>query len=181
MRWAGGLLLFASAAQADIVLSIANGDPYDRLRIWNLAVGSELRGRLHIDFATSEGRVLLDTEYGGLGTKDPMPVEVELGNIRMAPVVEGDRHLTIFLEGVAAGATAVITMDFDNEASFWSGSRVAVIGGHIACTVARFEGGEAGTEATFDPCAVARLSLPARTCPDDEPAEVTCRSPKLGI
>ena len=58
---AGGLLLFASTAQVDIVLSIANSDPYDRLWIWNLAVCSELRGQLHIDFATSEGRLLLDT------------------------------------------------------------------------------------------------------------------------
>lgn len=173
MRWAGLLALLATSAQADIVLRMEDGNPHDRLWIRNTDQCGAITGVLQIDFEPSAGRVLLDTEYGGLGTKDPMPVEVELGNIRLAPVTDGDRHLTVFLEGLGAGDTAVVTMDFDNEASFWSSPRVEVFGGHIEGTIARFTDTDVTPQAIFDNRAIARISLAEQPCPKEEPPALT--------
>ena len=85
MRLAVILSLLATSAQADLSLRMEDGDPHDRFWIRNTDSCGSVNGILDIDFTPSKGGVLLDTEYGGLGTKDPMPVEVELGPIRLAP------------------------------------------------------------------------------------------------
>lgn len=160
----------AGAASADLALHIWDGNPHDRIRVENTAACGVVTGFLHIDFTPSKARLLIDTAYGGAGTRDPMPVEVEQGAVRIAPVSDGDRAITLRLEALAAGEQAVVTLDLDDEGSFFRAPRVSVTGRDIAGTRALFDlSGVGVAQAVFDDAGRARLALDVDcSTPEDE-------------
>ena len=144
-----GCWVAATPAAADITLGIFDGNPHDRIVLTNTGCGV-LAGTLVIDLTTSAAGLLIDTEYGGAGTKDPMPVEVERGALRLDPVRDGDRSLTIHVDALHPSETASVTLDLDDERGWWPGPRVEVWGEEIAGTIARFDQGGAQAGAVFD-------------------------------
>lgn len=145
VRWLVLFLLYVTPASADLKLKLWDGNPYDRLSIYNDGCAIQY-AELTIDFATSKGEIILDTVRGGPGTKDPMPVKVERGPIKLAPVADGDSSLTVLIGRLATGKSAVVTMDMDDTIGWWDGPRVSVDGDDVAGTqaVLRIHDGIAG-------------------------------------
>lgn len=160
-----GMLAHPVAAQDNhIGVFLFDGNPYDRIFIRNIGDCDTITGTLTLDFTTSAGQVVIDTQYGGVGTQDPMPVEVENGPLSIAPVSDGDRVLQIGIDGLLAGQSGTITLDFDNEAAGWRAARVSIIGDHVAGAAARFDIAGTSARAVFDRTGAARIDLPDDAC-----------------
>lgn len=56
-------------------ISTEDGNPWDKITIQNTGC-TPLSGVMVFDFTHSAGGIILDTERGGPGTQDPMPVQV---------------------------------------------------------------------------------------------------------
>ena len=172
LRWtAFGLILAGQAAAGGLEISMADGDPHDRIWLRNHVDCEIIAGALVLDFRGSEGQIVIDTAYGGVGTKDPMPVEVEVGNISVVPVADGDQEITILMGGIAPGGEAVVTLDFDNGGNNWFSQRVSILSKNVVGTVARFETPQGQMSARFESGARLELGLPDGACEDqqDEP------------
>lgn len=166
------LLVSAPIAMAGgLEVSLTDGDPYDRIYISNTGACDIVAGALTLDFAGSDGKIVIDTAYGGVGTKDPMPVEVETGNIAVAPVADGDTEISVLIHSLGPGGTAIVTLDFDNNASFWFMRRVAILADDVVGTVARFEAPGVSHAANFANGGSVQLDLPEAACsaPENEP------------
>lgn len=128
----------ALSQNANVSVMIRDGDPRHRNYIRNTGRCALAYDVLGLDFATSAGHILIDTAYGGAGTKDPMPVEVESGPLSVHPVLDGERKIVVDIEGLAPGQSDVVALNVDNEASGWFASRVRILNDHFEGTGARF-------------------------------------------
>lgn len=144
-----------------------DGNPYDRLQVLNGNKCTPIAGALTIDMRPSAGMILLDTVRGGPGTKDPMPVEVEKGQVFLGPIEDGDQVLFVFIEHLGPGALASVTMDFDNSSEWMPWARVEVFGEHVKGTVARLEFNGALAEVEFNRFGQAKIQV-EETCKDQE-------------
>lgn len=115
-----------------------------------------------IDLRTSVAGVLIDTAYGGLGSRDPLPALVVAGDATLAPVNDGDQILTLMVHQLAPQDRVVVTLDTDDSISDTEGQRVHVSGSEIAGSTVRMVVGGIGTEAAFDAQGDAHLDNP--TC-----------------
>jgi len=175
LRWGILLALIGGpCAAGGLQISMADGDPHDRIWLKNVGKCEIVAGALTLDFRASAGDIVIDTAYGGIGTKDPMPVEVERGNITVQPVADGDPEIVILIGGIAPDGTAVVTLDFDNNLSGWFSRRVSILGDDVVGTLARFETPEAETSGVFEAGARLELGLPEDACSKgvDEPVTV---------
>jgi hypothetical protein len=161
------LLLLASPLCADVNIWIYDGDPYDRIRIQNTAC-QPLVGTLRIDLSSSSGGVIIDTVRGGPGTKDPMPVEIEQGAIKVEPVEDGAQDITVLIGHLAENETGIVTLDFDDTRGWWPGPRIEVFGDEIAGTVATLKVLGGVSQGVFDTTGFSRLS---------DPVPVDCTQP----
>lgn len=152
------------AQTAELSVTLRDGDPHDRIYIHNTGECALVRGVLGIDFAPSQGRVLIDTQYGGLGTKDPMPVNVEHGPLHVQPVLDGDRQITIQIDGLQPAQSGTVTLDVDNEATGWFAGRVIILGDHVEGATARFAGGGQDVLGTFTNDGAVVLTLANGAC-----------------
>ena len=162
------------AQDAELTVLIRDGDPHDRIYIRNTGRCQLASGVLGLDFTTSAGGILIDTAYGGAGTKDPMPVEVESGPVSVHPVLDGDRQIVIDIENLAPGHSGVVTLDVDNEASGWFASRVSILNDHLEGTGARFASMSQDAQGVFDASGAVVIGLPQDMCaqPEDVPSTV---------
>ena len=119
------LCALAPVARADLMVMIRDGDPLDRVLLRNTGACA-LTGVVEVDFSGSKGQVVIDTAYGGLGSRDPMQVEVEHGPVKPAPVADGTQRVVIALGGLAAQDVGAITFDMDNQTGWWEERRVVV-------------------------------------------------------
>jgi len=152
---------------------MADGDPHDRIWLRNLGSCEIVAGALVLDFRNSKGKIVIDTAYGGIGTKDPMPVEVETGNITVRPVADGDREIVVLIGSIAPNGTAVVTLDFDNDASGWFTQRVSILDADVAGTFARFETPNELTSGVFETQAKLDLPIPEDACKKERNAPST--------
>lgn len=141
-----------------------DGDPFDRIFIRNSGECTLVQGVLGLDFTTSQGGVLIDTEYGGLGTKDPMPVAVEHGPLRVRTVLDGDRQIVIEIDGLLPDQSGVVTLDVDNEATGWFSGRVSILGEHLDGATARFVTQGQDATGTFGETGEVVIALPNAAC-----------------
>lgn len=163
----------ASPAISDVILAIGDGNPWDRLKIHNLTC-APLWGELNVDMVPSIGKVHLDTEYGGPGTKDPMPVEIEHGPLILHPVTDGDQHLTVNIGGLNPNGWATVRFDLDNTSSWLAAPRVEVHGEHIQGAIASLKLKGRTTSAVFNENGQARLNIDVDcTQPNKEPEPLT--------
>ncbi|WP_375282075.1 hypothetical protein [Pseudooctadecabacter sp.] len=161
------------AQTAEVSVMIRDGDPHDRIYIRNTGRCPLGYGVLGLDFTTSAGHILIDTAYGGAGTKDPMPVEVESGPLSVHPVLDGDRQIVMDIEGLAQGQSGVVTLDVDNEASGWFASRVSILNDHLEGTEARFASMSQDARGVFDATGTVIIGLPQDMCAPLEDAPST--------
>ena len=166
-----------SAETPQLSVMMWDGDPHDRIFIRNTDDCALVRGVLVLDFTTSRGRVLIDTQYGGLGTKDPMPVAVEHGPLTVLPVADGDRRIFIEIHGLLPAQSGTVTLDVDNEATGWFAGRVSILGEHLEGATARFRAQSAGLGddafGTFTSAGAVAIALPNNACtPEDVPLTI---------
>lgn len=163
------LLASPSVAESPILrVSITDGDPYDRIRLINLGDCASLTGLVTIDFANSVGKIVIDTQYGGVGTKDPMPVAVEAGPIAVKPVFDGDTQIGIFIDGMVSNGQGAVTLDVDNDASGWFARRVSILSDDLAGTVVRF----GADQTVFGATSTVDLVLDGDACAQLTPEEI---------
>jgi len=158
-----------AAGGAELSISIRDGDPHDRIFVSNTGACTLARGVLGIDFTMSSGGVLIDTQYGGAGTKDPMPVEVEYGPLHVHAVADGDRQIVIEVDVLLPGQSGTVTLDVDNEASPWFAQRVSILADHLEGSTARFAAAGHDATAVFDASGSVVVPLPDDTCMIVEP------------
>lgn len=163
----------AVAQAAQLSVSIGDGNPWDQVVLHNTGNCKASTGTLSIDFSGAKGRFLIDTAYGGPGTKDPMPVKVLSGLITVAPVADGARTLTIRIGAIPAGERAVVGLDLDNEQGFWNWQRVEIDSQGLAGTTLDYRSGTFTAQAQFSDSGVARLDLPDTACKPDLPEDLT--------
>ncbi len=152
--------LFVQQASADTVFEVrfTDGNPHDRFQ-FSLIGCPIYDAELEIDLRNSASQVLIDTEYGGTGTQDPMPVEVEDGELTLLPSADGSQILKAQLAAIKEGETATITLDADDALSRSHNDRVEVDGPEIsgALFVVSVEAGT--VVGTFEDDGVARVIL----------------------
>ncbi len=172
--WLGFFLSVAAGRgfAGGIEISMADGDPHDRIWLHNAGDCTLVAGALVLDFRGSVGHIVIDTAYGGIGTKDPMPIEVERGNITVAPVADGDTEITVLIDGIAPSDTEVVTLDFDNNRSGWFSRKVSILGEDVVGTEARFETPGGVMRGTFTQGPVLTLDIPKGACEVDNPPPV---------
>ncbi len=153
-------------------ISMADGNPHDRITMINTGSCDMVSGTLSLDFTASKGKIIIDTQYGGLGTKDPMPVEIEMGLIAVEPVSDGANHITILLGAIPPKGKAVVTLDFDNNFSPWMAARVSIEDEDLEFTTATYKGAGMELTAEFGTQGTAAIDLPKEACETDQPEEV---------
>lgn len=160
-------IVAASPVLADaprLRVSMADGDPLDRIYILNLGSCGAPAGLMTLDMSNSAGGLVIDTQYGGLGSRDPSPITVEMGPIALEPVADGDTGLAIRMGGLGPGELAVISFDGDTRRSFWEERRVVFEASDLVGTRIAFRT-RAGTYSTeFGPGGQAFVDLPPETC-----------------
>ncbi len=163
------LMIWATPVLPDVHVSFRDGNPHDRFFIHNASCAN-LTGILTIDLRNSANGVLIDTIRGGPGTKDPMPVAVERGNIKLAPVADGDQELVVYLAGMQPGEQAVVTLDLDDTAGWLSAPRVSVDGHEVEGALVTLNAPTGASYGTFGKNGVAYLPDPVKiTCPKETP------------
>ncbi len=163
----------ANETSPQLTVTIADGNPWDRIGLRVTGTCKALSGALEIDFTNAHGRFLIDTVYGGPGTKDPMPVKVLSGLISVAPVVDGARGLTMQIGAIAPGTQAIVGLDLDNEQGFWQWQRVEIDRIGLAGTSVTFRAGNFSNEVTFGDSGQAVITLPASVCEQEPPRGTT--------
>ena len=167
MKYLLAMLCFAatSVAADGLEIRFADGNPHDRFWIKN--VGCPLEdATLLIDMRSAIAGVLMDTVRGGIGTKDPMPVEIEEGEATLLPIRDGSQLMILQLPYLKTGGQVTVTLDVDDAASAGFDDRVEVDGSelHGARVTVLAAGGR--TTATFDArgLALPQTPPPARNC-----------------
>jgi hypothetical protein len=114
-------------------ISMEDGNPWDKITIQNTGC-TPLSGVLVFDFTHSAGGIILDTERGGPGTQDPMPVQVYSGPVKLASPVDGATRLTLSIDRLRPGDIAIVRLDFDSTRSWWHRDRVVAMGADLGGT-----------------------------------------------
>jgi len=111
---------------------VLDEDAQDWITVSHGGTCATLSGRLRIDFGPSAGSVVIDTEYGGAGTRDPAPVQVVTGPAVVLPVPDGARSIEIVLQDLPPQGQVIVTLDIDNERGWFAGNRVMATPADIA-------------------------------------------------
>lgn len=136
-----GPALAEPAARTETVplrVVVLDEDAQDWITVSHGGTCATLSGRVRIDFGPSAGSVVIDTEYGGAGTRDPAPVEVVTGPAVVRPVPDGARGIEILLQDLPPQGQVIVTLDIDNERGWFAGNRVMATPADIAGSTAEF-------------------------------------------
>ncbi len=168
--WAAVLALGSAAHADDLSVAIGDGNPWDTIQIINHADCPLVAAALQVDFSSSKGRLVIDTEYGGAGTKDPMPVQVLEGLALVDPVADGARRLTVRIGALPPKARVIVGLDMDNETGFWRQQRIEFDDIGLAGTGLTLALGGQQVTRVFDQSGQVTMPLPAQNCdaPPDE-------------
>ncbi|MCU4653906.1 hypothetical protein N8I71_13760 [Roseibacterium sp. SDUM158016] len=158
-----------SAQTAELEIMVHDTDSIDWIALRLVGECGPVTGVLAIDFGPSAGGVVIDTEYGGRGSQDPMSVGVLFGPIALGQVPDGATALEIAVAGLEGGDQAVVTLDLDTEQGATAADRIVARPWDIAGSRAIFAPQNAGdglpATATFDANGYARLPLPVPCIP----------------
>lgn len=162
--------LAAPAQTARLEVHVEDAAMLDLIVMRNVEACGPVSGLLRVDFGPSDGRVVIDTEYGGGGTQDPWTPAVRAGPARLMPVADGARALDLLVAGLEPGAQVVVTLDIDSERGATRAARIVATGADIAGGRAVFTPDTPGEEAlmgTFDATGSAVLEGPLGCPPPD--------------
>lgn len=164
-----GLLAAPAVSQtgdARLEVFVTDADAIDSIVLRNAQGCGPLSGALRIDFAPSDGGVVIDTLRGGGGTLYPATPEVIIGLARVRPVADGAREISILFDGLDEGMQIVVTLDIDSGADGPGPGSVVATGPDIAGSLASFAGaGGDVVEAVFDATGAAVLEVPDACAP----------------
>lgn len=160
MRVTALLLCLARPAFGEgLDVRFQDGAPFDRLTVFNQ--GCPLSAAtITLDFTSSNGRIVIDTHYGGLGSRDPSDVILQEGNATVRPVADGDRILRIDTESIPALSAITVSMDVDDTISSFEDARVYADGSEIAGATIQIEINGETAIATLDATGSATLAIP---------------------
>ena len=151
-------ICLASPSLAAIEVRFSDGAPWDIFTITN--PGCEIaEAELLIDLSTSVAGVLIDTEYGGAGTQDPLPAELSQGNALLAPVIDGDQHLSVTIGTLDKDGLIELRMDVDDTAGSARGPKIQVYADEITGATVTLNYAGAQTMGVFNSQGYARVPL----------------------
>ena len=167
------LMMMASPAAAELFVVVADGDEADQIYVLNRGPCALVTGRLTIDFAKADYDIVIDTEYGGRGVQDPLPVLVAFGPLKVAPVADGDTSMVIDIGGLPPGQPAAVYFDMDEERSWFFEDRVWVSEAELEGAEVFFQTKDFGERRRLDGTGAVTFDLPPEVCveevPEDEP------------
>jgi hypothetical protein len=158
----------ASEDSAHLHVMVIDEDEQDWIVLRNTSDCAAITGHARIDFSASRGSVVIDTDYGGPGTRDPGLVRVLSGPAVVGDVEDGARAIDIAVHALPPQGQAIVTLDIDNERGWFENARVMATPGDIRGSVAEFTatGPDGATSrAGFADGRLAILPVPA-TCDD---------------
>ncbi len=139
-----------------VVVSIRDLSPYDIITLQN--TGCALTGAvINIDLQSSAGQIVIDTEYGGIGSQNPKPVEVQRGDISVSDIQDGAQAVEITINHLGKDESAIVTFDMDDSVQPLNAGRVTASSAELAGTTIRIMRGAAMAEATLDYNATATI------------------------
>ena len=152
----------ASPAVGQIEVQFQDGNPWDTFAITNTGCAI-IQAKLDIDLSTSLAGVLIDTEYGGPGTKDPMPAELARGKATLSPVTDGDQHIHLAIRKLDSGTPIQVRLDVDDTAGSRYAPKVEVYGDEITGATVTLDYAGQKTHGTFNAAGRATVALPENT------------------
>ncbi len=154
----GVLLATVSQATAAVEVTFRDGNPWDVFLITSTDCPIS-EAELRIDLTTSVAGVLIDTEYGGAGTQDPLPAELASGDAILRPVSDGDQLLTVQITRLDVDTPIRLQMDVDDTAGTQYAPRVQVALHEMTGATVTLSYAGSTTSAPFDPNGLARVPL----------------------
>ena len=109
-------LLFATSAQADVLVRFSEGAPKDRFTITNMVDCPIGPIEVTVDLSTSASGLIFDVTSNGAGVEVYQPFELVAGEalIDGLPRVEdGDQAVSLQITGLEPGARVAFTIDVD--------------------------------------------------------------------
>ncbi|SEV98829.1 hypothetical protein SAMN04488515_0534 [Cognatiyoonia koreensis] len=153
-------LFMATPCAADgLLVQFQDGNPLDRFIAYNR--GCPLSDvTLTLDFNTSEGGVVIDTEYGGIGTRDPAPVTLTEGAGVLRDVQDGDRRLIVDVARLPTLAAITVTLDVDDTSDAFEDARVFADGRDVAGTTVTIQSGNQTSTTILNDLGRGELEIP---------------------
>lgn len=109
--------LFCSPVVADVKVEFLEGAPKDRFVLTNSGSCGLEDMTITIDLSTSASGVIFDVTASGAGVEVFQPFEIVAGEnyVGAIPaVLDGDRSVTLQLDGLPAGESVAFTIDVDD-------------------------------------------------------------------
>ncbi len=103
---------FAQSAVADVTIRFQEGAPKDRFLISTDCTLADVD--LQIDLSPSTGNLIFDVTATGAGVEVFQPVEVQMGEVRLSLVQDGDQTLSLTIPMLRAGDDVIISADLDD-------------------------------------------------------------------
>lgn len=151
-------LMLATTASAEITATFIEGAPKDRFVLSSdSGVCADTPISVTVDLTGSAGQLIFDVSETGAGVEVFQPFELVAGGDRVtgaSRVSDGDKRLTLELNGLPKGADVAFTIDVDDTI----GAReITVTDAEIEGAVLRIRSGDRVAEALFEGDAIARI------------------------
>lgn len=152
----GLLLAPVNQACAAVEVTFRDGNPWDVFLI--TSTDCPIRdAELRIDLTTSVAGVLIDTEYGGAGSQDPLPAELASGDATLVPVADGDQLLIVKIARLDDETPIRLQMDVDDTAGTQYAPRIQVALDEMTGATVTLTHAGSTTSAPFDASGLARV------------------------
>ena len=138
LGWMTGAAHAVAEDAAPLHVMVIDEDAQDWIVLQNKSDCATVSGHARVDFHASRGGVLIDTEPGGAGTRDPAAVEVLSGPGVVGRVEDGARSIDIAVHGLPPQGQVIVTLDIDNERGWFENARVVATPDDIRGSVAEF-------------------------------------------
>ena len=151
-------LVVATTAKAEITATFIAGAPKARFVLSSdSGICADTPISVTVDLTGSAGKLIFDVSETGAGVEVFQPFELVAGGDRVtgaSRVSDGDKRLTLALNGLPKGADVAFTIDVDDTI----GAReITVTDAEIEGAVLRVRSGDRMAEARFESDAVATL------------------------
>lgn len=153
------VLLFASAAQADLRVSFEESAPKDRFRIENTGKCTLAGSSVLIDLSTSKGGLIFDVTDKGAGVEVFQPFEAVEGKDALAgtpTVLDGQSQIRLEVARLQPNEAIAFTIDVDDTL----GQRATMVSdAEIEGATISYMGEQGETSAAFAASSIAELPL----------------------
>ncbi len=114
---------------ADVTVRFQEGAPKDRFVISSTCAVIQLDMRINL--SQSAGSLIFDVTGAGPGVEVFQPVEVQSGDARVAPVLDGDQTLSLTIAAIVPEADVIISADLDDVLTNSSLGQIRVSGSEL--------------------------------------------------